>query len=408
VAIGNVYFTSPGAVSVEASSSATVNGDFRFVSTGSSLTVGASAAVSSTGGDLTLSTPTALSIGAGAALTSNGAMNLSAGTTFSMGTGVAITNNGQNTDITLSFPDGASNNQTWTDVTVNGPAEGELIVGAKVAMTLAGTTAINANVRMLNLTSFTQNSGASISANAKGCLGGSGGVAMGPNSSNVCVNGGQGSDSGSSSSNQGTGGGANGGAGGSGTTFGGGATFGSAIAPVFFGAAGGNTSTTTNSGGAGGGLVRITATGAIVLDGTLSANAGNAIAAGAGQSAGGGAGGSIAITAGGQLSGAIASISAKGGNGGLSGATSAGGGGGGGRISLTYASAAGTFASLTSSVFDVTAGIKGGLTATDGVKGTVYTKNTTANTVAVYHGFTYDTTPISVSTWTIDASATNQ
>jgi hypothetical protein len=75
-------------------------------------------------------------------------------------------------------------------------------------------------------------------------------------------------------------------------------------------------------GGSGGGVIRLTVTGTLQMDGIISASAGN----GSGTGGGGGSGGSIWLTVG-TLSGS-GSITANGG----SGADSVGGGGGGGRI----------------------------------------------------------------------------
>jgi hypothetical protein len=75
-------------------------------------------------------------------------------------------------------------------------------------------------------------------------------------------------------------------------------------------------------GGAGGGVIRLTVTGALELDGVISANGGNGI----GFGGGGGSGGSIWLAVGALAGGG--SIAASGGNG----ADSLGGGGGGGMI----------------------------------------------------------------------------
>jgi hypothetical protein len=88
---------------------------------------------------------------------------------------------------------------------------------------------------------------------------------------------------------------------------------------------GGGSSPTGSPGGAGGGVVKLTVTGTLELEGIITANGGN----GSGLAGGGGSGGSISLSAG-TLSGA-GSITANGGNG----AGSLGGGGGGGVIDIT-------------------------------------------------------------------------
>ena len=106
----------------------------------------------------------------------------------------------------------------------------------------------------------------------------------------------------------------------------GGSTYSSLTAPRAFGSGGG--SDPTNGpvrGSAGGGVVRLSVTGALLLDGRISANGSDA----ASQGAGGGSGGSVWVTAG-SLSGTGA-ISANGGAG-----NELGGGGGGGCVSFQY------------------------------------------------------------------------
>ena len=101
----------------------------------------------------------------------------------------------------------------------------------------------------------------------------------------------------------------------------GGNTYDYTMSPTGYGSGGGNYSP-YSFGGSGGGAIRLTVTGTLQMDGTISANGGN----GSGTGGGGGSGGSIWLTVG-TLSGAGA-ITAYGGNG----ADSVGGGGGGGII----------------------------------------------------------------------------
>ncbi len=103
----------------------------------------------------------------------------------------------------------------------------------------------------------------------------------------------------------------------------GGDRYGSVTEPIDMGS-GGSFSNTGRTPGYGGGAIRLWVAGALVLDGTVSANGGDAVS----SWTGGGSGGSIWLTAD-TLSGA-GWVTADGGNG-----TSAGGGGGGGRIAFT-------------------------------------------------------------------------
>jgi len=104
----------------------------------------------------------------------------------------------------------------------------------------------------------------------------------------------------------------------------GGNTYDYTTSPTSYGSGGGNFSP-YSAGGSGGGAIRLTVTGTLQMDGTISANGGN----GSGTGGGGGSGGSIWLTVG-NLSGAGA-IMANGG----SGVDSIGGGGGGGIIYIS-------------------------------------------------------------------------
>jgi hypothetical protein len=118
------------------------------------------------------------------------------------------------------------------------------------------------------------------------------------------------------------------GAAGSGTTLAaGGATYGSLISPIVFGSGGGNYNSSFATGGAGGGLIYLTVSGSLQVDGRISADGLAATGFGAG---GGGAGGSVWLSA--AILAGSGIISANGG----AGSTPTGGGGGGGRIAITY------------------------------------------------------------------------
>lgn len=141
----------------------------------------------------------------------------------------------------------------------------------------------------------------------------------------------------------------------------GGAINGTNISPTEFGSGGGSAGTATgNDGGNGGGVIKITASQLIRIDGTLTVRGGDAI--GTGRGTGGGAGGSIWLQTS-TLAGA-GSILAPGGDGNGGGAYF-GGGGGGGRIALEYG--ANTF----SGTISAAGGIRGGGAATDGSAGTI-------------------------------------
>src|SRR6185436_6797635 len=112
------------------------------------------------------------------------------------------------------------------------------------------------------------------------------------------------------------------------------------------------------AGGTGGGVIRLTVTGNLQLNGRLSADA----TAGAGSATGGGAGGSIWLTLGGISGTGI--ISANGG----AGASPYGGGGGGGRITVTWAS----------NSFTGSLQARGGPGIVAGGAGTIYSKGLSA------------------------------
>lgn len=105
-------------------------------------------------------------------------------------------------------------------------------------------------------------------------------------------------------------------------SIGGGATYDSQTSPASFGSGGGTYS--TSFGGPGGGVLQLSVSGALQVDGRISADGGS----GSGTGGGGGAGGSININC--TAFGGGGSVTANGGNG----VTLVGGGGGGGRIAV--------------------------------------------------------------------------
>ncbi len=156
----------------------------------------------------------------------------------------------------------------------------------------------------------------------------------------------------------------------------GGSTYGSVTSPTEAGSGGGGLSQTSSAGGAGGGAIQMNITGALLVNGRVSANGGLGLA----QGSGGGSGGSVWLTAG-TLAG-TGVISANGSTG-----NELGGGGGGGRISLQYG--ANAFAGA------ITAYGGGGYAW--GGAGTIYTKANSQATgqVLVDNGGNYGTnTPL--------------
>lgn len=221
-------------------------------------------------------------------------------------------------------------------------------------LTIQSTATIAGNISVTAANIYV-NSGASIVADGTGFQGvtsGNGnGTGFGNNSNHI---------------NRGAGGGAHGGAGGngagvSGANGQGGTAYGTASAPTTFGSSGGATSTTSVS-GSGGGAIKLSASSALQINGTLSAN-GDAGAASGSNGLGGGAGGSIWLIAG-TLSGS-GSVTANGGAGGAH-ASYAAGGGSGGRIKVTATTDSSSFAAKTA-----TGGAAGGAGATAGAAGTV-------------------------------------
>src|SRR5688572_553382 len=276
-------------------------------------------------------------------------------------------------------------------------------------ITGSGTLILDGNpatgqIAVVNFGALTVDVGGVIHSNFEGCATGTG-QGFGPTSltNNICISNGLGfgGQGGGGVNTAGAGGGHGGFGGASSTGATAGDVFGSSVAPVLFGASGGGGNAAGADGGTGGGVVRIIVTGTFTHNGTISANAGAGGSTGtSGRAGGGGAGGSIFVTAG-TLTG-TGSFSATGGAGGDN--TADGGGGAGGRIAILRGG--GAYA-VDAGDFTVTGGAVTG-TAVAGQRGAVYTKNTSANTVAIFHGFIYDDTDHFVSSWTTDPSATSQ
>ena len=154
-----------------------------------------------------------------------------------------------------------------------------------------------------------------------------------------------------------------------------GATDDSITEPIGLGSGGGVGSFSSGAGGYGGGAVHITVLGTLNLDGSISANGGNAKAFSAFNVDGGGAGGSIYINTN-NLNGSGGSLRAAGGDGGSNVRHS--GGGGGGRIALHFTNDnyTGTFQSIQ---MLADAGVNTGSNGKPGGIGSVYVKDNGLN-----------------------------
>jgi hypothetical protein len=235
---------------------------------------------------------------------------------------------------------------------------------------------IASNLQWTNLTSFSLDSDSSIAADSLGCGGGliDGEDGFGPaTDTNICAQSVSGFGGGNAS---GGAGGGHGGIGGDSRNSDGGVTYDSTTAPVLYGSGGGATNNADNAGGTGGGLVRLDIDGSTDIDGSITANGGEAETT-ANRGAGGGSGGSIYVSAA-SLSGG-GSLAAGGGDGGnrTSCCGNDGGGGGGGIVAIEYAANAD---------FDTVSGLTatggqpgdGGTNATAGADGVTYALEFTA------------------------------
>jgi len=201
-------------------------------------------------------------------------------------------------------------------------------------VTVDGTSTLEADEIVADLTTFNINNGGNVTTSGHGGAGGApgnpaaAGTGDGGGSGGQCNGSGGGGGGGGYGAAGGKGGGNDGGAGGS--------TYGSSTNPTDPGSGGGGAcGCTSASGGSGGGVISVNST-SLVVDGTLQASGnpgGNAT--GCGRGGGGGSGGSINILTK-NISG-TGNIYAKGGKGGNGAGTyNDGGGGGGGRFVLNY------------------------------------------------------------------------
>ena len=164
----------------------------------------------------------------------------------------------------------------------------------------------------------------------------------------------------------------------SGTNIGGGTTYDTIIAPNTAGSGGGGY-TPYSFGGSGGGAIQMNISGALQVDGLLSANGGN----GSGLGGGGGSGGSLNLTVSSLLGSGV--IAANGGNG----VDGSGGGGGGGMIAVSVNqsnSFAGTFSA------------SGGGGANYGGAGTIYIRTNALQPLLIVDNAGHRGTNTSIST----------
>ncbi|MDP4007895.1 MAG: S-layer homology domain-containing protein [Candidatus Peregrinibacteria bacterium] len=209
--------------------------------------------------------------------------------------------------------------------------------GANITHQPAGTTAETTyTVSMVVGGDMTVSATGTVNVSNNGCQGRDAGVTtsgFGPNGSNVCTL----NTAGYTAGKKGSGGAGHGGAGGSGghsvvnDVGAGGTTYDTALNPVMYGSSSGTYGYA--AGAHGGGVVRLSVTGTLTINGTISANGGVGDIAYGDNATGGGAGGSINITTG-TIAG-TGSIVAVGGAG-ANNLTGDGGGGGGGMIYLGY------------------------------------------------------------------------
>jgi hypothetical protein len=265
------------------------------------------------GGRISIQANTNTFSGATTAYGGNGWQFGGAGTVFTststgVGGAVLVDNGGRaGTNTLLTVNTGADVTLRTGVITTNAWSVGNLVIGSNAFLQVVPLTQLSINA----LGSVRVQPGGAILADRTGYAAGAG---PGPGgfftlqTNRIC------------------GGGGHGGYGGSGSISNafGGNFYDSQGSPTQFGSGGGFSSSPPLS-GSGGGAIRLNVSGALQIDGRLSANGGDAVA----PSGGGGSGGSIWLTAG-LLSG-TGTIAANGGNG----ADSAGGGGSGGRISLS-------------------------------------------------------------------------
>ncbi len=305
-----------------------------------------------------------------------------------------------------------SSNTTWTptDGTAWDCTGVDILVTSSSTLTF-GSDLVNGYIGNLSTDNLQIDNGSAISSNEKGCTNTTtNGTSFGPDASNICASNGLGVSVSQGANDDGSPGGSHGGIGGVGgttKTYTLGTAYDDPVGPVKFGNSG-TTVTTTRSafGGTGGGVVKVTLTGTLTLNGDITVNGGaGTVNEGYNQAAGGGAGGSIFVTMD-TLTGAGGSFVASGGNGAedtTGGAPPDGGGGGGGMVSLHY-----NTNSYTGLPTLTVAGGTGPNEADDGAAGSVVLKDVDDSSYNVMHGFVWDDTDHTGTTWTFNANADSQ
>ena len=250
-------------------------------------------------------------------------------------------------------------------------------MGGDIIIEATTTIGLNGNFN-ITTTNFTINSGATVSANAKGYAGG------------ATVANGQGPGAGiygAAYAGSGAGYGGKGGNDYNGDP--GGSAYGSLTEPTDLGSGGGGSY--AGSGGAGGGKIKLTVSGTLTLNGSITANGADGVANADGlgnRDGGGGSGGSIWIVVG-ILTGS-GSISANGGSG-----DTDGGGGAGGRIAIYY----------TTSTFTGSITAYGGSGYQAGGAGTIYLKSSSqdyGDLIVDNNNLSGAETPLPAGTYTFD------
>jgi hypothetical protein len=305
-----------------------------------------------------------------------------------------------------------SANTTWTptDGTAWDCTGVDILVTSTSTLTF-GSDLANGYIGNVSTDNLQIDSGSSINSDEKGCTNTvTAGTSYGPDASNICGTGGLGVSISQAVNDAGGPGGNHGGIGGTpdtAKTYTHGAAYDDSTAPVKFGNSGVTVTTARSSfGGAGGGVVKVTLTGTLTLNGTITAVGGDGLANdGYNQAGGGGAGGSVYIVMD-TLAGSGGAITVAGGDGSADpagGDPPDGGGGGGGMVALHYDT--NSYSGFPTLTLD---GGSGPNEATDGAKGSLFLKDTDDNVVQVQHGFVWDDTDHTATTWTFNANADAQ
>ncbi|MBU0981688.1 hypothetical protein KKC94_03255 [Patescibacteria group bacterium] len=279
-------------------------------------------------------------------------------------------------DGVITINDGGTTTWTPTDATAFDCSTLSLYITNSSTLTIDQSTSTG-YIGQINAVNLTIDAGSYLEVNEEGCT-----SSQSPNpSTNICADGGtgEGTDAGTGASGAGASG-----AGGRSSTGNAGGTYISedVFAPATFGAGGGTaTGSWPAAGGLGGGALKLSLSGNLTNNGTISANAGNA--GGNCGGGGGGSAGSINIAVGGNIASATGVYEAKGGNG--SGGCWYGGGGGGGFVFISYTSSSMSTADLAAYI-STAGGASGGGAGVAGNAGNVILKDTSSNTVIFLEG----------------------